>query len=56
MANPPSNHEEDFHQDSVRKLREDLALALRSAAYHCLSEGVCNHFSVELPDDSGRFC
>ena len=55
MAKPPSNHEDDFHQDSVRKLREDLALALRSAAYHGLSEGVCNHFSIELPDGTGRF-
>jgi ribulose-5-phosphate 4-epimerase/fuculose-1-phosphate aldolase len=32
-----------------------LALALRAAAHHGLSEGVCNHFSVELPDASGRF-
>jgi ribulose-5-phosphate 4-epimerase/fuculose-1-phosphate aldolase len=39
----------------VRRLRADLALALRAAAHHGLSEGVCNHFSVELPDGSGRF-
>lgn len=37
------------------RLREDLALALRAAAHHGLSEGVCNHFSVALPDDSQRF-
>jgi ribulose-5-phosphate 4-epimerase/fuculose-1-phosphate aldolase len=55
MANAPSTHEDDFNQDNVRKLRDDLALALRAAAYHGLSEGVCNHFSIELPDDSGRF-
>lgn len=55
MTNAPSTHEDDFNQDSVRRLREDLALALRAAAYHGLSEGVCNHFSVELPDESGRF-
>ncbi len=36
-------------------LREDLALALRAAAHHGLAEGVCNHFSIELPDGSGRF-
>jgi len=39
----------------VARLRADLALALRAAARHGLSEGVCNHFSVELPDASGRF-
>jgi ribulose-5-phosphate 4-epimerase/fuculose-1-phosphate aldolase len=49
------NHEHDFHEDPVRRLRADLALALRAAAHFGLSEGVCNHFSVELPDASGRF-
>ncbi len=45
----------DFESASVRTLRADLALALRAAAHHGLAEGVCNHFSVELPDGSGRF-
>lgn len=45
----------DFDSPEVRRLRDDLALALRAAAHHGLSEGVCNHFSVELPDRSGRF-
>ncbi|MFY9510956.1 MAG: aldolase [Rubrivivax sp.] len=36
-------------------LREDLALALRAADHHGLSEGICNHFSVALPDGSDRF-
>lgn len=45
----------DFEAPEVRRLRDDLALALRAAAHHGLSEGVCNHFSVELPDRSGRF-
>src|SRR6476619_4037342 len=45
----------DFDHDAVRSLREDLALALRAAAHHGLAEGVCNHFSIELPDGSGRF-
>ena len=39
----------------VRRLCADLALALRAAAHHGLAEGVCNHFSVELPDGTGRF-
>ncbi|MES3000301.1 MAG: aldolase [Pseudomonadota bacterium] len=33
--------------------RTDLALALRAAAMHGLSEGVCNHFSVAVGE--GRF-
>lgn len=45
----------DFASAPVRRLCEDLALALRAAAHHGLAEGVCNHFSVELPDGSGRF-
>src|SRR3978361_1519325 len=45
----------DFDGDAVRSLREDLALALRAAAHHGLAEGVCNHFSIELADGSGRF-
>ena len=45
----------DFDAPPVRRLRADLALALRAAAHHGLAEGVCNHFSVELPDGSGRF-
>ena len=44
-----------FEQPAVRRLREDLALALRAADHHGLSEGVCNHFSVMLPDGSDRF-
>jgi ribulose-5-phosphate 4-epimerase/fuculose-1-phosphate aldolase len=45
----------DFDHPAVRALRADLALALRAAAHHGLAEGVCNHFSAELPDSSGRF-
>ena len=45
----------DFESKEVLGLREDLALALRAAALHGLAEGVCNHFSIELPDESGRF-
>ena len=38
-----------FHSGGIRALRADLALALRAAAHHGLGEGVCNHFSVEVP-------
>jgi ribulose-5-phosphate 4-epimerase/fuculose-1-phosphate aldolase len=49
------DHHKDFRSKAVAKLREDLALALRAADFHGLAEGVCNHFSMELPDGSGRF-
>jgi ribulose-5-phosphate 4-epimerase/fuculose-1-phosphate aldolase len=48
-------NQKDFESDVVLRLRSDLALALRAAAHHGLAEGVCNHFSIELPDRSGRF-
>src|SRR6478736_7606374 len=38
-----------FDSAAVRALRDDLALALRAAAHHGLGEGVCNHFSVAVP-------
>ena len=50
-----SRHVSDYQSEPVRRLRADLSLALRAAAHHGLGEGVCNHFSVELPDHSGRF-
>lgn len=37
---------------AVLALREDLALALRAAAFHGLSEGVCNHFSVAVSENT----
>lgn len=46
---------QDFESPAVSRLREDLALAQRAAAHHGLAEGVCNHFSIELPDRTGRF-
>lgn len=55
MSDSPTTHDDDYHSETVTRLREDLALALRAASFHGLSEGVCNHFSVELPDGSGRF-
>jgi hypothetical protein len=49
-----NQHELDYQSPAVTQARADLALALRAAAHHGLSEGVCNHFSVELADGSGR--
>lgn len=44
-----------FDSTVVQRLCADLAVALRAAAGHGLTEGICNHFSIELPDGSGRF-
>ena len=49
------DHHGAYHSPEITHLREDLALALRAAAEHGLAEGVCNHFSLELPDQSDRF-
>jgi ribulose-5-phosphate 4-epimerase/fuculose-1-phosphate aldolase len=38
-----------FLGPELRSLRSDLALALRAAAHYGLGEGVCNHFSVAVP-------
>ncbi|NKE68398.1 aldolase [Ramlibacter sp. RBP-2] len=46
---------QEFDSSDVARLRTGLAVALRAAAHHGLAEGVCNHFSIELPDASGRF-
>ncbi len=40
---------------STAQARIDLTAALRSAARMGLHEGVCNHFSLALPGDPGRF-
>lgn len=44
-----------FHTPITVQLRTDLALALRAAAHHGLGEGVCNHFSIALPQDPSLF-
>lgn len=44
-----------FHSEAVTALRDDLALALRAAALHGLGEGICNHFSVVLPEHPDCF-
>lgn len=49
MQETPAQAQSLFNAAEVRALRNDLALALRAAAHHGLGEGVCNHFSVALP-------
>jgi ribulose-5-phosphate 4-epimerase/fuculose-1-phosphate aldolase len=44
-----------FRSDRIRALRADLALALRAAAHHGLGEGICNHFSVAVPEQPEWF-
>ncbi|MGI4985195.1 MAG: aldolase [Janthinobacterium lividum] len=44
-----------FDAAPIAALRHDLAFALRAAAHHGLGEGVCNHFSVALPDHPDLF-
>ncbi len=41
------------HTKSIQQDREDLAAAIRLAAYFNLHEGICNHFSVQCdgPDE-----
>lgn len=52
---PDAAHATAYTSPRIASLRADLALALRAAAHHGLGEGVCNHFSVALPDGSERF-
>ena len=40
---------------AAREARKDLACALRAAHRLGLSEGVCNHFSLAVPDRPGHF-
>ncbi len=51
----PIAADELFLTPLTAQLRVDLALALRAAAHHGLGEGVCNHFSVALPQDPSLF-
>ena len=38
-----------------QQARIDLACALRSASRMGLGEGICNHFSAEVPGRTGHF-
>lgn len=42
-------------RDDIRQARIDLVAALRTAARMGLNEGVCNHFSLELPGSPDKF-
>jgi ribulose-5-phosphate 4-epimerase/fuculose-1-phosphate aldolase len=41
--------------EQTARARVDLAATLRWAAKLGLSEGICNHFSLALPDPDGRY-
>ena len=55
MTNATPAHTRLFESAAVAALREDLSVALRAAAQQGLGEGVCNHFSVAIPEDADRF-
>lgn len=40
---------------TLTEAKKDLACALRAAAHFGFSEGVCNHFSLAVPDRPGQF-
>ena len=41
--------------DPVEKIKLEMAACLRWADRLGLSEGICNHFSVEVPNSPGQF-
>lgn len=55
MSTTTSTIQALYDAPAIAKLREDLALTLRAAAFHGLGEGICNHFSVSIPDHSDKF-
>lgn len=55
MTMPGTPYAEIFNAPAVAPLRADLALALRAASHHGLGEGVCNHFSIVIPDSESTF-
>ena len=44
-----------MESSAAREARKDLACALRAAHKLGLGEGVCNHFSLAVPDRPGHF-
>ncbi|MCW5750158.1 MAG: aldolase [Alphaproteobacteria bacterium] len=44
-----------LRNDPVWEARVDLAAALRWAVRYGLHEGICNHFSLQSPNDPGHF-
>jgi ribulose-5-phosphate 4-epimerase/fuculose-1-phosphate aldolase len=55
MADVSPSPQALFDTAQTRALCVDLALALRAAAQHGLGEGVCNHFSIALPQRADWF-
>jgi ribulose-5-phosphate 4-epimerase/fuculose-1-phosphate aldolase len=55
MADVSQSPQALFDGVATRAHCEDLALALRAAAQHGLGEGVCNHFSIALPQRADWF-
>ena len=51
----PTAADDLFFAPTTVELRTDLALALRAAAHHGFGEGICNHFSIALPQDPSLF-
>lgn len=41
--------------EALNQARKDLATALRAAAQSGLGEGICNHFSLSVPDQAAHF-
>ena len=41
--------------DDIAEVREDLAAAYRLADRYGLSEGICNHLTLAVPDRDDRF-
>jgi ribulose-5-phosphate 4-epimerase/fuculose-1-phosphate aldolase len=54
-AAKPARRSRAGHSPAMRQARLDLAAALRSAARMGLNEGVCNHFSLKVPDAEDRY-
>jgi ribulose-5-phosphate 4-epimerase/fuculose-1-phosphate aldolase len=55
MADVSPSPQALFDTAQTRALCVDLALALRAATQHGLGEGVCNHFSIALPQRADWF-
>lgn len=51
---PPSDQNVPSHESSEATDRRHLAIAFRLAERFGFHEGICNHFSVRLPDENGQ--
>ena len=50
-----ASHGHNSESDPATQLKVDLAAALRMAARYGMHEGVCNHFSAQMPGQPDRF-